>query len=71
MAAAMTEVEFKRQCEVTVRELFSHGVVSDAEESLRQLLSRAVTGRGGDASGHAAERPCVSPSTSKLLNPKL
>eukprot|EP00740_Mantoniella_antarctica_P008983 CAMPEP_0181383122 /NCGR_PEP_ID=MMETSP1106-20121128/21166_1 /TAXON_ID=81844 /ORGANISM="Mantoniella antarctica, Strain SL-175" /LENGTH=383 /DNA_ID=CAMNT_0023502711 /DNA_START=185 /DNA_END=1332 /DNA_ORIENTATION=+ len=58
MAAAMTEVEFKRQCEVTVREFFSHGVVSDAEESLRQLLSRAVTGRGGDASGYAAERPC-------------
>ena len=35
-----TELEFKRECEGLVREYFTHGVVTDVEDSLKELLGR-------------------------------
>ena len=35
-----TEQDFKRECEGLVREYFTHGVVSDVEDSLAELLCR-------------------------------
>ena len=49
-----TELEFKRECEGLVREYFTHGVVTDVEDSLKELLGRpgwtehaSVPDRGG------------------------
>ena len=35
-----TESDFKRECEGLVREYFTHGSLSDVEDSLKELLGR-------------------------------
>ena len=39
-ATQTTEVDFKRECEGLVREYFTHGVVHDVVDSLKELLGR-------------------------------
>jgi hypothetical protein len=43
----MSETDFKRECEGLVREYFTHGVLADVEDSLRELLGRAACGTPG------------------------
>ena len=37
-----TKGDFKRDCEGLIREFFTHGVLDDVEDSLRELLVRPV-----------------------------
>ena len=46
-----TELEFKRECEGLVREYFTHGVVTDVEDSLKELLGRPGWTEHGEGLG--------------------
>ena len=36
--------DFKRECEALVREYFTHGVLADVEDNLKELLGRNSSG---------------------------
>ena len=64
-----TKGDFKRDCEGLIREFFTHGVLDDVEDSLRELLVRpvhaaptrlgAIGGRTARALGRKAGRLVV------------
>ena len=39
-AFGFSKSDFKRDCEGLIREFFTHGVLDDVEDSLRELLTR-------------------------------
>eukprot|EP00227_Mantoniella_beaufortii_P009347 CAMPEP_0197592014 /NCGR_PEP_ID=MMETSP1326-20131121/14436_1 /TAXON_ID=1155430 /ORGANISM="Genus nov. species nov., Strain RCC2288" /LENGTH=58 /DNA_ID=CAMNT_0043157631 /DNA_START=191 /DNA_END=364 /DNA_ORIENTATION=+ len=38
--ASYSESDFKRECEALVREYFTHGILVEVEDSLKELLGR-------------------------------
>ena len=41
-ACGFSESDFKRDCEGLIREFFTHGVLDDVEDSLRELLTLSL-----------------------------
>ena len=76
-AFGFSESDFKRDCEGLIREFFTHGVLDDVEDSLRELLTRpyhaAPTRLGAIVESPAVETtswPSLSAATTAKSPPK-